>query len=188
MSGSIGGAENEGRNRKVSHCIGLLIDWPSTRVRHGTVVTGATAQRNSIPATSALAARTGVRRVVGRLTPVSAWRDRFASKLAATAPYRPAGIAAGYTGALPSVRVTGNRTRTVVPAPGELRSSIWPPSASARSLRPTSPVPPVKSAPPTPSSATSMSKAPRAVSWSTVTVMVSAWECLAAFVNASATV
>ena len=48
----------------------------------------------------------------------------------------------------------GIRTCTEVPLPLGLSTSITPPSASTRSLRPMSPVPPPMEAPPTPSSST----------------------------------
>jgi len=65
-----------------------------------------------------------------------------------------------------------------------------PPSAARRSVMPWRPVPwpVVVLSNPTPSSETSMRNSPRAASWSTLTVMVWAWECLAAFVKASPTV
>ena len=82
---------------------------------------------------------------------------------------------------------SGSVTRKVVPPPRGLCKSIRPPRASTRSFSPKRPVPPENSAPPTPSSATFTRNAPSICSTSALTVITDAPECLAALVNASAT-
>ena len=81
--------------------------------------------------------------------------------------------------------VSGSSTRRLVPAPAGLSRNIRPPSASTRSFRPARPVPPVKLAPPAPSSRIAMRSTSPATSASTLTAEARA--CLAALVSASAT-
>src|SRR5690242_13520147 len=72
-----------------------------------------------------------------------------------------------------------------VPAPTAESTRRAPPSASTRSARLNSPVPPSTSAPPTPSSATSTSSTP--CLYATCTSALVAWACLPMFARVSLT-
>src|SRR5437867_8883911 len=82
-------------------------------------------------------------------------------------------------------RPSGSSASTVVSAPGAVCTWSRPPSASTRSLSPTSPDPPPRSAPPRPSSRTRTRTAPSTVSTSTSTLEARA--CLATLASASDT-
>src|SRR5690349_19707962 len=79
----------------------------------------------------------------------------------------------------------GSLISSVVPAPTGLATSIVPPSASTRSVRPMSPEPRAGSAPPRPSSRIESARTPSRASTATCTAEARA--CFAAFVSASDT-
>src|ERR1700730_5197582 len=88
-------------------------------------------------------------------------------------------------GANVDIQGMGRAAIIVVPSPGALERTIFPPSASTRSVSPTNPDPRRGSAPPEPSSLTWMRTRPSRLS--TITFATDACACLAVLVSASET-